>query len=65
MATIATARKVYAAKVCRGFLGIDESGCNAAFDKLIENMRAGYNALAGAPAMTEAAESTEMPETPE
>jgi hypothetical protein len=65
--TIATARKVYAAKVCKGYLGIDETGCNAAFDRLIENMRSGYNALGGTSAVSEVAESPEMPspETPE
>ena len=46
MATQATARKIYSAKVCRGYLGIPEAGCNAAFDRLIDNMKAGYAALA-------------------
>lgn len=64
MATIATAKKVYAAKVCGGFLGIPTAGCEKAFDKLIENMAAGYEALAGAPAVSEAPETTEMPEQP-
>jgi len=45
MASQASAKKVYAAKVCKGYLGIDESGCNAAFDDLITNMKAGYEAL--------------------
>jgi len=49
MATQATAKKIYAAKVCRGYLGIPEEGCNAAFNKLIENMKAGYAALSAAP----------------
>lgn len=64
MGTIATARKVYAAKVCKGYLGIDETGCNAAFDRLIENMRSGYNALADTSAVSEVA-SPEIPEQPE
>ena len=59
MASQATAKKVYAAKVCRGYLGIPEEGCNAAFDKLIENMRSGYNALASTPAVPGAAEAPE------
>ena len=46
MASQATAKKVYAAKVCGGFLGIPTSGCEKAFDKLVENMKAGYAALA-------------------
>ena len=46
MASQATAKKVYAAKVCKGYLSIPESGCNAAFDKLVANMKAGYTALA-------------------
>jgi hypothetical protein len=45
MGTQASAKKVYGAKVCKGYLGIDESGCNAAFDLLIANMKAGYEAL--------------------
>jgi len=63
IATQASAKKVYAAKVCRGYLGIAETGCNAAFDKLIENMRSGYEALAGTPAVSEATEPEpiEMP----
>lgn len=64
MVTQATAKKIYAAKVCKGFLGIDEAGCNAAFDKLVENMRSGYEALAGTPAVSEATEP-EMPSPPE
>ena len=46
MASQATAKKVYAAKVCKGYLAISEAGCNAAFDKLVANMKAGYAALA-------------------
>jgi hypothetical protein len=45
MASQATAKKVYAAKVCKGYLGIEEEGCNKAFDKLVENMKTGYEAL--------------------
>jgi hypothetical protein len=45
MASIATAKKVYAAKICVGFLGIPSAGCERAFDKLVENMKAGYEAL--------------------
>jgi hypothetical protein len=45
MASIATAKKVYSAKVCAGFLGIPTAGCDKAFDKLVENMKAGYEAL--------------------
>jgi len=46
MATQASAKKIYSAKVCKGYLGISEKGCNAAFDRLVENMKAGYEALA-------------------
>ncbi|NIA12032.1 MAG: hypothetical protein GWP10_20500 [Nitrospiraceae bacterium] len=45
MASQATARKVYGAKVCGGYLKIGVAGCDKAFDKLIENMKAGYEAL--------------------
>ncbi|NIA12033.1 MAG: hypothetical protein GWP10_20505 [Nitrospiraceae bacterium] len=45
MASQATARKVYSAKVCGGYLSIPTAGCDKAFDKLIENMKAGYEAL--------------------
>jgi len=45
MATQASAKKVYAAKVCKGYLSIPVGGCNAAFDQLITNMKAGYEAL--------------------
>jgi hypothetical protein len=50
--TQASAKKVYAAKVCRGYLGIAEDGCNAAFDLLIDNMKRGYEALAPTNATT-------------
>lgn len=46
MATQASAKKIYAAKVCKGYLSIPEAGCNKAFDLLIDNMKAGYEALA-------------------
>jgi hypothetical protein len=46
MGTQASAKKVYGAKVCKGYLGISEAGCNKAFDLLIENMKRGYEALA-------------------
>jgi hypothetical protein len=46
MGTQASAKKVYAAKVCKGYLGISEVGCNKAFELLIGNMKAGYEALA-------------------
>ena len=46
MGSQASAKKVYGAKVCKGYLGIPEAGCNKAFDLLIENMKAGYEALA-------------------
>jgi len=46
MGTQASAKKVYAAKICKGYLSIDEEGCNKAFDLLIVNMKAGYEALA-------------------
>ena len=46
MGSQASAKKVYAAKVCKGYLGIAEGGCNAAFDRLVANMKAGYEALA-------------------
>jgi len=48
MATQASAKKLYSAKVCKGYLGIPEEGCNAAFDRLVANMKAGYEALAPA-----------------
>lgn len=46
MGTQASAKKVYGAKVCKGYLGISEKGCDAAFDLLIANMKSGYEALA-------------------
>jgi hypothetical protein len=46
MGTQASAKKVYGAKVCKGYLSIDVKGCDAAFDLLIANMKAGYAALA-------------------
>jgi len=46
MGTQASAKKVYSAKICKGYLGIAETGCNKAFDLLITNMKAGYEALA-------------------
>lgn len=46
MGTQASAKKVYGAKVCKGYLGISEAGCNKAFDLLIDNMKRGYEALA-------------------
>ena len=46
MGTQASAKKVYAAKICKGYLSIPEEGCNKAFDLLIVNMKAGYEALA-------------------
>ena len=59
MASIASAKKVYAAKVCKGYLGIAEKGCDAAFDRLIDNMKAGYEALAPtAPSVPEVAAPT-------
>lgn len=45
MANQASAKKVYSFKVCKEFLGIDEGGCDKAFDNLITNMKAGYKAL--------------------
>jgi len=45
MATQASAKKVYGAKVCKGYLGIPVEGCDKAFDQLIINMKAGYEAL--------------------
>ena len=54
MASQATAKKVYAAKVCGGYLKIPTAGCDKAFDKLIENMKRGYEALAPtAPSVSE------------
>lgn len=40
------AKSRYAQKVCSAYLGIDEDGCESAFDKLIENMEAGLEAMA-------------------
>ena len=45
MGSTASAKKVYAAKVCKGYLGISEEGCERAFDNLLANMRRGYEAL--------------------
>jgi len=45
MATQASAKKVYGAKVCKGYLGIPVEGCDKAFDQLLVNMRQGYEAL--------------------
>jgi hypothetical protein len=45
MGTQASAKKVYGAKVCKGYLGIPVGGCNSAFDLLIANMKSGYEAL--------------------
>ena len=45
MASTITAKKLYAAKVCKGYLGIDVSGCERAFDDCLANMRRGYEAL--------------------
>jgi len=46
MTTQKEAKSAYAGKVCDTYLGISESGCEAAFDKLIDNMKAGLKALA-------------------
>jgi len=39
------ARKKYAKKVCKDYLGISESYCEKAFDKLYENMKAAFEAM--------------------
>jgi len=46
MAKPETAKKAYASKVCDTYLGISESACKGAFDKLIDNMKAGLKAFA-------------------
>jgi len=46
MASTAAAKAKYSHKVCKNFLGIRVTGCNRAFDSLIANMKAGYEALA-------------------
>jgi len=45
MAEQKKAKSRYASKICDDYLGIDEDGCEAAFDSLISNMTAGYEAL--------------------
>jgi len=39
------AKNTYASKICDDYLDIDEDGCKEAFDTLIDNMKAGYEAL--------------------
>jgi hypothetical protein len=63
--TQASAKKVYAAKVCKGYLGIAEDGCNAAFDLLIDNMKRGYEALAPSDTISEVPKTAETPAMPE
>jgi len=46
MAEVSKAKSKYASKVCDTYLGISESACEGAFDKLVDNMKAGLKALA-------------------
>jgi len=46
MASTEAAKAKYSHKVCKNFLGINEAGCDKAFESLIANMKAGYEALA-------------------
>jgi len=46
MAKPEKAKDKYASKVCDTYLGISESGCKSAFDKLLDNMKAGIKAMA-------------------
>jgi len=46
MASTEAAKAKYSHKVCVNFLGINASGCEKAFDTLLANMKAGYEALA-------------------
>jgi len=39
------AKSSYASKVCDTYLGISEDACEGAFDKLIDNMKAGLKAF--------------------
>jgi hypothetical protein len=39
------AKKKYAAKVC-GYLGVDTTKCERVFDKLYENMKRAFEAMA-------------------
>jgi len=45
MAEISEAKSTYASKVCDTYLDISESACKGAFDKLIDNMKAGLKAF--------------------
>jgi len=45
MAGTKAAKAKYAKKVCDNYLGIRESGCEEAFDKLIDNMKASLKAM--------------------
>jgi len=46
MAEVSKAKSKYASKVCDTYLGISEDACEGAFDKLVDNMKAGLKALA-------------------
>jgi len=47
MASTAAAKAKYGHKVCKNFLGMGSTaGCDKAFDQLVTNMKAGYEALA-------------------
>jgi len=45
MAKPATAKETYSSKVCETYLGISKANCEAAFDKLISNMKSGLKAM--------------------
>lgn len=40
------AKKKYARKVCKNYLGISETGCEKAFEKLFDNMKSTFEAMA-------------------
>jgi len=46
MASTEAAKAKYSHKVCKNFLGISTTGCDKAFESLLTNMKAGYEALA-------------------
>ena len=45
MASVEAAKAKYSHKVCVNFLGISAAGCDKAFESLLTNMKAGYEAL--------------------
>jgi len=41
MASVASAKKIYAAKVCKHYLGIPEAGCNETWDQHEAHLKSG------------------------